>query len=258
MASEQVMLTRITRLLLVTIVAAASGCAGYGPDAAPVARLVAPYDTRQVWAVAPLRNESGSLQVDGVVVADHLARQLERAAGIDVIPVNRVLTAMEALRMPAVASPKDALKLRRTLGVDALVVGTVSAYDPYDPPKLGLAVELYTAPRRQGGETFNLRELTRAPTDTLSHAPTPTAKPGQPITVLSGYYDAADPATRTHLQRYAAARGPEGIGPTAGDWRRFRISMDLYTEFVSYRVSSRLLDAEDRRLERESPKEPAS
>ena len=58
--------------------------------------LAAPYEERQVWAVAPLRNESGSLYADGLLAADKLAQRLETVIGVDTIPVNRVLAAMQA------------------------------------------------------------------------------------------------------------------------------------------------------------------
>lgn len=253
MTSEQVMQTRIAWLLL--LIGMIGGCAGFRAQQDPAPRLMSPYPARQVWAVAPLRNESGSLHADGVTVADHLARQLERVSGIDVIPVNRVLAAMEALRMSAVASSQDALKLRQTLGVDALVVGTLSAYDPYDPPKLGLALELFGEGGQTAGQPLNIRELSRAPVDRLAHLPQGARgiEAGQPSSVISVFYDAADPTTRQRLRRYAVGRGADAEARSDEEWRLFRISMDLYTEFVSYEVSSRLLHAETRRLQRESP-----
>lgn len=252
MTSEQVMLA------LGAVLAAmfAGGChVQRDADEIAAPRLVAPYGERQVWAVAPLRNESGSYHADGVKVADQLARQLEQAEGLDTVPVNRVLSAMEALEMPMVASPEDARRLLGVLQVDALVVGTLSTFDPYDPPKLGLAVELYVDPERGHRPPLDARGLSSAAVDERSRLPLqPT---GQPVTVVSAVFDAADPATRELLQRYAIGRGvdPE---PGARDWRLYRLSMDLYTEFVSYAVSWRLLSAEGRRIRSASPPEPLS
>jgi hypothetical protein len=252
MTSEQVMLA------LAVVLSLFNGCtSGRRADEQPVPRLVAPYRDRQVWAVAPLRNESGSLQVDGLLMADHLARQLEKADGLDVLPVNRVIAAMEALKMPAIRSPQDVTNLRKILGADALVVGTISAYDPYDPPKLGLAVELYADPARKTGQRIDVRKLSSAATgDSTDLAEVKPA--GAPATSISGFFDAADPAVRERLQRYAVERGPEPDEDHPTDWRLFRMSMDLYTEFVSYTVSSRLLDAEGRRRREESPGGPLS
>ncbi len=228
-------------LLLSVSLLALPGCGTWGHDDSS---LTAPYGERQVWAVAPLANESGTLQVDGARVADHLTQQLERAKGLDVVAVNRVLAAMESLGMAEVTSPDQAMKLRRTLGVDALLVGTVTAYDPYDPPKLGLAVELYTGPRRPCA-SLEIRELTHAATDTSAQPP--AVDPLKPVSVVSGFYDAADPNVRQLMEQYAKERGSEAHAEE--NWRLYRISMDLYTEFVAYVVSDRLLAAERQRLQ---------
>lgn len=248
-------------LLTAALLSLSVGCNG-ARTTRSLPELQAPYAERQVWAVAPLRNESGSLQADGAAIADHLARQLENAGRLDVVPVNRVLAAMEALGLAEVASPQQAAELRRVLQVDGLVVGTVSAYEPYDPPKLGLAVELYLDPRgRTSAQGFDLRQLTRAPTDELSVPPTANVRGNEPASVVSGYFDAADPQVRRQLKAYAAPRGIVAAerrdDPEA--WRLYRSSMDLYTEFVSYLVSSRLLQAESTRLTQPGPAtDPAS
>src|SRR5690606_14752642 len=130
--------------------------------------LASPYETRQIWAIAPLRNESGSLYADGVKMADHLAYQLENAEQLDVLPVNRTLRAMNALGMRQINTRQDAMRLLQTLGADALVVGNITAYNPYDPPRLGIALELYQHPRIWRNENeIDPRKLSRAPTDEL-------------------------------------------------------------------------------------------
>ncbi|MEX0744263.1 MAG: hypothetical protein WD118_01565 [Phycisphaeraceae bacterium] len=244
MTSKQVMLSAAA-LLVATVMLMAAGCETlYPPRSAEP--LDAPYAQRQVWAVAPLMNESGSRHADGVRLADQLARQLETAAPLSVVAVNRVLDAMDGLEMGVVTRPEEAELLRRTLGVDALLVGTVTTYEPYDPPKLGLSVELYAGPVSGPGAELDLRELSRASTDEMSRPELPQPVGGGPATVISGYYDAADPRVRDQLKTYGTQRGVEAHGTR--DWRLYRISMDLYSEFVSYQVSWQLLEAERRRL----------
>ena len=205
------------------------------------------YPRRQLWAVVPLRNESGSLNADGTRIADHLVNQLENEPGIDTLPVNRVLAAMEAMNLAGVNSPAEALALRRTLGVDALIVGTITAFDPYDPPQLGLTVELYVDQRLPWfNDPETIRRLSRAAVDGQTRPVDDSAGADQPISVVSGFFDAADPGTRKRLQMYASRRGVEPNDRNV--WRLYRISMDLYTEFVTHTVSSRLMDAEAARL----------
>ncbi len=223
------------------------------PGAEP---LVSPYAQRRVWAVAPLRNESGSLVADGVVMADHLARQLENASHVDVIPVNRVLRAMEVLELSAIATEAQAQRVMQVLNVDGLVVGSITAYDPYDPPKLGLAIELFDGGRAETLDAVDTRDLTRAATADQS---SPFARGGtQPMTrrdgVASGvslFLDAASADVRDKIKLYGGDRGGENHHPEG--WHRYRISMDLYSEFVSYVASWRLMRAEARRLHELAP-----
>lgn len=241
MTSKQVMLT-----LTLLCIAALSGCAW---NSQPTA-LQSPYPARQVWAVAPLRNESGSLHADGAKIADHLAQQIELVKGIDVLPVNRVLAAMQQLHMRTVQTKADAMKLRRTLGADGLVIGTISAYNPYPPMKLGMAIELYDASAGLPRTRVNPRKLTEASTEHQVVAPQPRAA-RQPVDQISGYYDAASPKVREQLQAYAADRGMNDHSPDNS--RLYRLSMNLYTEFVSHEMTARLMQAECRRIKADPP-----
>ena len=233
MTSEQVMLTVMVLVLC--------GCAPSGPQ---VREAPAPSAPTRLWAVAPLRNESGSAHADGLTLADHLARQFETAPGVDVLPVNRTLVAMEALNLASTASPGDALKLLGTLDADVLVVGTITAYDPYDPPKLGLALELYLSRRGHRQQALELRDLVSTPIDRTSVAQRQALR--QPVAVVSAVFDASDPAVDELLQQYVRDRKPRS--DDAGAARLHRISMDLFSQFVSNVMSRRMLQAESRRL----------
>ena len=220
-------------------------------------RLVSPHDTRQVWAVAPLNNESGSQAVDALRLSDRLVGHFERVAGVDTVPLNRVLAAMERLELPAVTTVNQALALRRALDVDGLVVGVVSAYDPYDPPKLGLIVELYHGDRAPYA-SVNVRNLRHAAVeqDARPHRE-PAAGPAQPVSRVSAFFDAADPYVQQQLEAYGRQHSVadddkvrtgiltkyDPIGP-----RLYRISSDLYGDFATFQVVRRLIDEEARRL----------
>jgi hypothetical protein len=233
MTSEQVMLIGVVLLL--------------GSCTMPTAQTQtppAPITPPQLWAVAPLRNESGSAYADGLMLADSLVQQFEGAPGVDVLPVNRTLAAMAALEMDAPASPKDALKLMGTLGADALVVGTITAYDPYDPPKLGLALELYTRRRPQGAPLTDLRKLVRQPVG--QGMPTSVQLSRQPVALVSAVFDAGDVTSIELLDRYIQGRGPDTDDHQTA--RLHRISMDLFSQFVSHVMSRRLLEARLQRL----------
>ena len=148
MTSKKVMLSIEARwlwrgvvcLLLVT----AGGC-GLPPRPLDQPRqFPSPYPAIKTWAVAPFRNETGTTQADGTAMADKLTQQLQQVQGIRVLPVNRVLEAMAATDITAIDSTAKVHRLMETLGVDGLLVGTLSAWDPYDPPKIALTTQLYS------------------------------------------------------------------------------------------------------------------
>jgi hypothetical protein len=250
MKSEQAMWT------VVLLVVLSAGCTYRG--AKKTQTLTTPYGDRQVWAVVPLRNESGSLHADGLKAADQLAQRLETVMGLDTIPVNRVLAAMDSLQISVVSDASDVAELRSILGVDAVVVGTITAYDPYAPPKLGIAIELYFDPQRQSANATNLRHLVRAGTDDVT-PPDQSTRPNRPVSVVSGFYDASDPAVHQQLVGYASSRGSQDDFDPSKNWHLYEIDMDLYTEFVTYLVSKQLLRVEHNRLAPPPPTaEPAT
>ncbi len=235
MTSEQVMLAAAALLI--------GGCAMFRPAHEPP-KLASPFQQRHVWAVLPLVNDSGSLNADGLVMADQLARHLENAPYMDVLPVNRVLAAMDAAGMEALNSPSDALALLRALNADGLVVGSITSYDPYDPPKIGLTLELYARQRTPHRSPLDLRSLSGAAVaGQAGNLPSSTTR--QPVATTGGFFDSADPETRDALTYYANDRGPE---PNEHAPRIYRINIDLFSEFVCFVMSGRLLHAESQRL----------
>ena len=263
MTSRQVKLTPRTRRahgawLLGVVLASlvGSGCHSFGPGDKP--ELVAPHPPPQVWAVAPMLNESGSLHVDTLRLSDQLTAHLERVDGLDVLPLNRVLATMEAIELDAVTTTSEAMALRRALNIDAVVVGTVSAYDPYDPPKLGLIVELYLGDR-DPIYGVDIRHLSRAAVDqdARPYQDPRRHRPTQPVTRVSAHLDAADPATRRALDAYgkqhSVTRGDRTRTGVFTEYdpigaRLYRISTDRYGDFATFQVVRRLIDAEALRL----------
>jgi len=245
MTSEQVRLILAAAMLVVA--AMLPGCASFR---SPEPALAAPYGARQVWAVVPLRNESGSRYADSLRLADLLAYEFEQVQGIDVLPVNRVLQAMQALDLDAVTTREDALALRQVLGVDGLVVGTVTAYDPYDPMRLGLSLDLY-AQSQMAGRKLDIRGLSWAPTADAAGIDTQTLYPtDQPVATVSGMFSAGSPVVKDRIERYAVGRGTSS-NPQHNQ-RLFTIDMNLYSEFVGHEMASQLMWAEWQRLSRQN------
>jgi len=207
--------------------------------------LVAPYDLSRgdvLWAVAPLGNESGYASADAEMVADALVAKIDEARGIACLPLNRTIAAMRSKNMRAVRTPGDARQLAMALGVDAVVVGNITNYDPYDPPKLGLALALYSRDR-ESGEPVDPMKLKSSFTDygqitRSQHADRPAA-------VVSEHLDGANHEVQMELRRYVSGRHDS---ESALGWRGSLASMGLYTEFAAFVAVSRILEQERLRL----------
>ncbi len=214
-----------------------TGCASDRPR-----RLQAPGDTTQLWAVVPFMNESGVSIVDGPSAADAFMREAQQVPGIDVLPVNRVIQTMSKLGLERITSSNDAMMLMDVMKVDGLVVGSITAYDPYRPMTLGIAVELYARPETDERNGLDVRRLSQSAS---GHGSAEEIDPAGPVAQAAGVFDASDHRTLRWLEDYAHGRAePEGSFGTD----IYRVSMDWYTKFVCYRLLRHLLAQERFRL----------
>jgi hypothetical protein len=254
----------IAALLCVMGVVAGLGLGGCEKPPVPYGQEVPmqlPGGAEQVWAVAPAVNLSGQ-RVDELLQADIVYGQLQQVHGLEVIPVNRVVEVYEGLGIAKVESAGQAALVCDLLGCDALLVPTVTAYDPYDPPKLGAGLQLFRKPRgytRDPNE--DVRELARRlgpvrlkpsglPTwpDTGGDAGSVGAEPVGPdgaipsSTTLQavGMFDAANGSVRDAVAFYAIGRH-EPTGPLGS--REYLLDMDRYCGFAYWSLTADLLSA---------------
>lgn len=210
-----------------------------------------PYARSQLWAVAPPINESGVSIVQTDRVADLLTEEVQRVPGINAIPVNRVIAAMNQLNITAVHSVGDARALMGLLGLDGILVGTVTAYDPYRPPKLGMALELHVFTphrRRYWGDPNDLvRSPTGEPSANANITPNPVAQ-------VAGIFDAEHTETQQLLESYA---NHHPIPENAYGDDIYLVRMDLYTQFVCHQLINELLRTEQARIGAMTSAEPS-
>ena len=95
-------------------------------------------------AIAPFFNASTEPTVDGRQFAVAYYNELQDIPGFEVVPVGIVETQMRAKKI-ALNGPEDVQRLARELEVDAVVVGVVTDFSPYYPPRLGLQVKWFAA-----------------------------------------------------------------------------------------------------------------
>jgi hypothetical protein len=210
--------------------------------------LSAPYsnDRDVVWAIAPFRNESGVSFADELRLSDAMVSQVVQARGITALPLNRSLEAMRSMGLPAITNQAEALQLARQLNADAVLVGTITSWNPYDPPTLGMNVLLFARSETMqllDQTEFNPRTLQTAPSDTAFRAESST--PGRSINQVSAIYDASNGLVRQQIQDFAHARhDPE----SAMGWERYTQSMARFEEFACFQALAELLDEERQRL----------
>jgi hypothetical protein len=181
-----------------------------------------------VWAIAPAVNLSGHHEVDPILQADLLFNSLQQVKGMTVVPVDRVVQVYAGLNIDHIESPQQAALVCDLLDVDAIVVPTVTYYDPYDPPKMGASLALFRKPfgyvRPEG---VDLTELAQ-------HPGTMHVEVKQAV----GIFDSGDGSVREALLKFATGRSDPN-GPMAE--REYFLSMDRYAEFVYFRLIADLL-----------------
>jgi hypothetical protein len=236
--------TSIFRLALIVALATACGvgCRAEEPQYGVERRLRLPGEAQQVWAVAPAVNMSGQSGVDPLLHADLVFKQLQSVRGIRAIPVNRTAEAYASLRIDRIETPEQAQLVCELLGCDGLIVPTVTLFDPYDPPKMAAALQLFSrdgsllrATGRLGMD--DVQAIARSPRDDLT-LPPPEAIGGE-FLQEAGVFDASHGSTRDALGIYATGRN-DPKGPAAGI-RAYLLSMDLYAGFVYHELLHNLM-----------------
>jgi hypothetical protein len=126
------------------LLALSGGCSLIVPQKAhrPVIRNPFPQLSRV--AIAPFANLSDEPTVDGRQVAMAYFAELQSTPGFEVVPLGVVEEAIIANRID-LSGAGEARRLAKILGVDVVVVGAVTDFSEYYPPRIGLRVEWYTA-----------------------------------------------------------------------------------------------------------------
>ncbi|MEN0111955.1 MAG: hypothetical protein AAF805_14645, partial [Planctomycetota bacterium] len=127
---------------------AAPGCSLLLPEVHHQPVVHNPFPQLSRVAVVPFFNQSDERTVDGRQFASAYFAELQAVPGFEVVPVSAVEVAIRqhGIRFDPPADVVSELRrLAAALGVDAVVVGTVTDYSPYYPPRCGIRVEWYAA-----------------------------------------------------------------------------------------------------------------
>lgn len=223
----------------------ASGCASRDTDRLTAPSVtVAPYDSIQggvLWAVGPVRNESGTMVVEPRDIADKLVAACAEVRGVRVLPSNRTNEAMRALGLREISNAADAKRVAARMGADAIVIPSLTAYDPY-VPTMGLSLALFTRPGSPIDETTRAGDPRALAVQTSERAPARrAAMPDAPASVVSEHFDGKNHQVLMDVRNFASGRSESG---TALNWKRYVASMPLFEEFCSAASVERLVQAE--------------
>jgi hypothetical protein len=129
-------------LLASTLLVGMSGCHLWEVCHEPVVHNPFPQLSRV--AVAPFFNQSDEPTVDGREFALAYFAELQATPGFEVVPLGVVEEAILAHQVD-LSDAGEARRLANILGVDAVVIGSVTDFTPYYPPRCGMRVEWYAA-----------------------------------------------------------------------------------------------------------------
>ena len=207
-----------------------------------------PYVGPQSLAVALFVNRSGSESLDMVEVTRRFCVELQRVDHMEVMPVQQVLEEMYSQGIESVDSPEQALALAGELDVDGIIVGAVMEYDPYDPPRVGMIVHLYTHRNRLGEVSQDAADVAGMDPGQIARQGRPFemtgAEPIRPVQSVMRIIDADDEAVIQRLKEYARTRVGDA-GPSG--WRKYKGSRE-YLGFVAHEIIGELLAKERDRL----------
>src|SRR6476661_5849711 len=139
--------TRLALLAAALLCAVGSGCLSI-PDRVLEPQFHNPFPQIYRVAVLPFFNQSAEPTVDGEAVAMAYYNELQAIPGFEVMPVGvskQMLAASINMMGREPRGGEEFQRLARQMGVDAVLVGSVTEYSPYYPPRMGLSVDWYAA-----------------------------------------------------------------------------------------------------------------
>jgi hypothetical protein len=140
--------TRLAAAIACYCLLAAGGCAAF-PDRIVEPQFHNPFPQLHRVAVLPFYNQSAEPTLNGDDVALAYFNELQLIPGFEVMPVGvakQLLTA--SISASGGQEPRggaDFQRLAQLMGVDAVLVGSITEYSPYYPPRVGLSVDWYAA-----------------------------------------------------------------------------------------------------------------
>ncbi len=248
------MRTTVRLLLILALTGSTSGClaardVGYHITKEALGRFfgaspVNPNIEIQTVAVVELLRQGEADDTPNMVkYANIFATELVRSGTFrKVIRPDQVLRVMHENKIPAIRDANDVREVGRLLNVDGVFVGAITDFNPYYPPRIGFAMQLY----RTDNSVLAAVDL-----ETLSQAGKPihlsTDTRDYPLLGGEWIFDIRDNLMENEFERYALARqGGDRPRPV----ERLARETDEYFRFVCFRTIVYLMDQEEERQEK--------
>ena len=223
-------------LLMVVGIGMALSAWGCGTVSVKPVRVTNERLGRLAIGVAPAMNFSGSADFDPNRVADLMASELGYVEKVDVIPLSRTLAVLARQGRTEIESPGHALEVARQLGADALLLFAITEYQPYEPPVVGIAAQLYGVQRRdQGGRVDPIRVTRQA-------SPFGGATGADSFGLLAQseqVFDASHDSVVERIKRYDHRRRADA---SPFGWRKVVVSQTEYLRFCCHETVRALME----------------
>ena len=204
--------------------------------------LSTPYGAVRTFAIGPTVNLSPSHDFDPMTISDAMFAEMQQVGGLNILPVNKTLIAMQRLGMRSIESARDAQQLARVMGADGIIIPAVTAYDPYRPPSLGMTVQLYTAHTLMARSQVEARRIDGTVVATAVEL---EVDEQQPVSQVAAVFNSRNQTVLRELRDFTAGRTEY---TSALQDEKFIDDMDQYTRFVCHAMVRRLIDVERSRL----------
>lgn len=192
-----------------------------------------------VIVVAPVINLSDSSDWDPIKVTDIVAQEFSARPNTAVVPVNLALASLARRGKSGVQSATDARELASEFGADATVVTAVTAFQPYDPPIVGLVMQWYAATSRRPEEGSGDAGIKN---ESTSDETAPPAGGSLPRFQVQRVFNAADHETRAEIKRFAERR--DGLEGPYG-WQVVCKSQEQFMRYCSWAAIRSITRAAD-------------
>ncbi|GAB5405455.1 MAG: hypothetical protein Aurels2KO_36860 [Aureliella sp.] len=120
-----------------------SGCS-LVPDIKHKPQYINPFPQLSKVAVLPFANQSEDPTLSGERVSLAYMNELQSIRGFEVLPLGVVKSQLAGYQRP-LSTGADFQEFARYLGVDVVLVGSITDYDAYYPPRMTMAVRWYAA-----------------------------------------------------------------------------------------------------------------